>query len=223
MNTITTSRRRFLAYFSGAGLTSTLLPGALWAQMQEQEAGEVSAEMIREAGVLSGLELSEEQAEEMAEGVNRNLRGLAALQEFDLDNSVAPPIYFSPLVPGMEIDRTERPFRMSSAAGIRRPADLEDVAFWPLTALGELIRTRQVTSVELTEMYLARLKRYNATLNFAVTFTDELAMKEARRADAELRSGRNRVPCTVCPGAPRTFWLSRTTQRPGAPAPSRIR
>ena len=194
MDDLTTTRRRFLAYFSGAGLTSTLFPGALWASMQAQEAQEVSASMILQSAAVSGLELSEEQAEAMAEGVNRNLRGYASLRTFSLDNSVAPPIHFSALVPGMEVDREQRPFRMSSSAGVERPSDLEDAAFWPLTDLAELIRTRQVTSVELTEMYLARLKRHNPTLNFVVTFTDELALSEARRADSEIAAGGYRGP-----------------------------
>ncbi len=191
---LVTTRRRFLAYFSGAGVTSTLLPGALWARMQEQSVDEVTADMVREAAWVTGLEFDAEQAEAMAEGVNRNLRGQAELMEVRLDNSVGPPIHFSPLVPGMTLDRTERPFRPSSAKGVRRPGDLEDVAFWPLTSLGELIRTRQVTSVELTEMYLGRLKRYNPTYNNVVTFTDDLAMLEARRADAEIAGGHYRGP-----------------------------
>jgi len=194
MDPITTDRRRFLAYFSGAGLTSTLLPGTLWARMQEQEAQEVTAEMIREAGVLSGLELTPEQAEEMASGVNRNLHGYEELHEYRLHNSVAPPIHFNALVRGMDVDRTERPFRPSRPSGITRPLNLEEVAFWPLTSIGELIRTRQVSSVELTDMYLGRLKRYNPTYNNVVTFTDDLAYEEAERADDELAAGRYRGP-----------------------------
>lgn len=42
MDTLTTDRRRFLAYFSGVGMTSTLLPGTLWARIQEQQADEVT-------------------------------------------------------------------------------------------------------------------------------------------------------------------------------------
>lgn len=190
-----TSRRRFLAYFSGLGLGSTLFPEALWARVQEQQVEEVTPEMVKTVAALSDLELTDEQAEEMAGGATRNLRGYARLrEEFELDNHIAPPLHFSPLVPGMEVDRVERPFRPSSATGIHRPSDLEEVAFWPLTALGELIRTRQVTSVELTRMYLARLKRYNPKLNFVVNLTEELALQEARRADEEIGAGRYRGP-----------------------------
>ena len=162
--------------------------------MQEQEALEVTVEMIRETAWVAGLDVSEEQVEEMAQGVNRNLSGQAELFDYRLDNSVAPPIFFSPLVPGMEIDRTERPFRISATSGVRRPSDLEHVNFWPLASLGELIRSRQVTSVELTEMYIGRLARYNPTYNNVVTFTEDLARTEARRADAEIASGHYRGP-----------------------------
>ncbi|MDH3223981.1 MAG: amidase, partial [Gemmatimonadota bacterium] len=189
-----TTRKAFLAYFSAAGLGSTLFPGTLWAEMSRQQAAEVTGEMVRDAGWVAGLELTEEQAQEMAEGVNRNLRNQEELWETPLDNSVGPPLYFSPLVPGMTVDREARTFRTSDTSGLRRPADLEEVAFWPLASLGELVRTRQVSSVELTEMYLARLRRYNPTYNNVVTFTEGLAVEEARRADAELAAGRYRGP-----------------------------
>jgi Asp-tRNA(Asn)/Glu-tRNA(Gln) amidotransferase A subunit family amidase len=77
---------------------------------------------------------------------------------------------------------------------VKRPAQLEDVAFWPVRHLAELVRTRQVSSVEITEMYLARLHRYNAKLNNVVTFLDEYGLAQARRADAEIAAGRYKGP-----------------------------
>jgi Asp-tRNA(Asn)/Glu-tRNA(Gln) amidotransferase A subunit family amidase len=68
------------------------------------------------------------------------------------------------------------------------------VAFWPLRSLGELVRTRQVSSLELTEMYLARLHRYNPVLNNVVTFLDDHGRAEARRADSEIAAGRYKGP-----------------------------
>ncbi len=77
---------------------------------------------------------------------------------------------------------------------MKRPANLEDVAFWPVRHLAELVRTRQVTSLELTEMYLARLHRYNGKLNNVVTFLDDHGRAEARRADAEIAAGSYKGP-----------------------------
>ena len=78
---------------------------------------------------------------------------------------------------------------MSKAPAVQRPSNLEALAFWPVTDLAALLAHRQVRSVELTEMYLDRLKRYNARLEFVITPTDDLAMKQARKADAEIAAG----------------------------------
>ena len=107
---------------------------------------------------------------------------------------MSPPFHFSPVVPGITVNKTRQPFRLSAAPTVKRPSNLEDVAFWPLRNLGELIRTRQVTSLELTEMYLARLHRYNPLLNNVVTFLDDYGRAEARRADAEIAAGKYKGP-----------------------------
>ena len=70
----------------------------------------------------------------------------------------------------------------------------EDTAFWPIADLAHLIKSRQVTSVELTRMCLDRLHRYNPLLNFVVTFTDDLALQQAQQADREIASGKYRGP-----------------------------
>ena len=111
-----------------------------------------------------------------------------------IPNDVSPPFHFSAIVPGIEVNRTKLPFRLSAAPAVKRPANLEDAAFWPVRHLAELIRTRQVTSVELTEMYLARLHRYNAKLNNVVTFLDDHGRAEAKRADAEIAAGKYKGP-----------------------------
>ena len=188
------SRRRFLGYFSGVGLSSTLFPGLLWSKMLDTDEPEVTLAMIRDASALSGLELTEDEAQALVEGVNRNLQGYSELREYKLENGVAPPIHFSTIVPGMQIDMVERPFRMSSYTDLERPNDLEEVAFWPLAKLAELVRSRKVSSLELTQMYLGRLKRYNPKFNNTVTFLDDLALHEARKADEEIGRGFYRGP-----------------------------
>ena len=75
-----------------------------------------------------------------------------------------------------------------------RPADLEEVAFWPLTHLARLVETRQVSSLELTDMYLARLERLNPVLNCVVTLTADRARQQAQEADEEIAAGSYRGP-----------------------------
>src|SRR5260370_39333371 len=83
---------------------------------------------------------------------------------------------------------------MSEAQKVSRPHNLEEVAFWPAIQLAVLIRTKQVSSEELTQMFLGRLKRYNPKLLFVVTITEELALQQAREADREIASGHYRGP-----------------------------
>jgi Asp-tRNA(Asn)/Glu-tRNA(Gln) amidotransferase A subunit family amidase len=190
-----TDRRAFLSYFASAGLGSTLLPGVLWGKLEAAGTGAVvTLKMLQDAAAVAGVSFSEQQFERMLKGVNENLTKYRAIRAVPLDNSIPPPLYFNPVVPGMTIERERRGFRRSEPPAVTRPANLEQVAFWPVTALSELLRTKQVKSAELTEMYLARLKRYNPKLLCAVTITEELAMRQAREADAEIAAGRYRGP-----------------------------
>ncbi len=187
-------RRSFLAYFSGVGLSSTLFPGVLWGKLEEQKATSITKEMLREAAAVAGLTFTEQQLDRMLEGVNKNVLAYEAVRKVPLDNSVAPPLYFNPVVPGLKIDRTKRAFRPSASPRVTRPKNLEEAAFWPMTHLAELIRTKQASSLELTEMYLERIKRFNPKLLCAVNVTEELALRQAREADKEIAAGRYRGP-----------------------------
>jgi Asp-tRNA(Asn)/Glu-tRNA(Gln) amidotransferase A subunit family amidase len=194
LNNTGENRRRFLAYFSGVGLGSSLLPGALWAEIQDDGAApRVTDEMLKNALSLAGLSFSDEDRKAMLQGVNRSLTSFEEVRKLDIPNDVAPPFYFSSIVPGMKVNRTREPLRFSAPV-VKRPANLEDVAFWPIVQLAQLIKTRQVTSLELTQMYLGRLHKYNGKLNCVVTFLDDLAVSQAKTADAEIAAGKYKGP-----------------------------
>src|SRR5689334_9093968 len=191
-------RRAFLACFSRLGIASTLFPTVVWASIEENNSSRVTKEMLRSAAAVAGQSFTDQQLDQLMNGANQHLAEYEALHKIALDNSVAPPIYFNPMVPGMtpemKIDRTKRPFQMSAPERITRPQNLEDVAFWPVTKLAELVRSKQVRSVELTEMYIARIKRHNPKLLCVVTLTEDLGMRQAREADKEIAAGHYRGP-----------------------------
>ena len=183
-----------MAHFAGIGLGTTLAPGILWARIQDQGASQLTLEMVTDALKLSGIDLSEEDRKQMVEAANRSLTSYEEIRKLHVPLDTSPPFHFSPVVPGVQVNKTRMPFRMSPPPALTRPADLEEVAFWPVRHLAELIRTRQVTSLELTDMYLARLHRYQPKLNCVVTFLDDYGRAEARRADAEIAAGRYKGP-----------------------------
>ena len=143
------SRRQFIGYFSSIGLSSTLLPGVLWSQVQEQQATTVTPEMLKHALAVAGLEFSDEQRDAILNGVNQNLTRYAELRQIHIDPNLAPPLYYSPLVPGTRLDRTPRPFRAGAPRALRRPGHLEDTAFWPIADLAHLIKSRQLDRRDL--------------------------------------------------------------------------
>jgi Asp-tRNA(Asn)/Glu-tRNA(Gln) amidotransferase A subunit family amidase len=191
------TRRRFLAFFSSTGLGATLLPGILWAQIQQGSqptaAPRITQPMLADALALAGLTFSDEDQKAMLQAANQNLARYEEVRAIHIPNDVAPPFYFSALTPGMKVNRTREPLRFSAPV-VKRPANLEDVAFWPIVQLAQLVKSRQVTSVELTDMYLKRLHQYNAKLNCVVTFLDDVAKAQAKQADAEIAAGRYKGP-----------------------------
>jgi Asp-tRNA(Asn)/Glu-tRNA(Gln) amidotransferase A subunit family amidase len=162
--------------------------------MQDQATDRVTLDMVASALKMAGIESTEAERQAMVNGANQSLTRYEAVRQMDIPNDVSPPYHFSAIVPGIDVDKTRRPWRLSTAPAVKRPANLEDVAFWPVRHLAELVRARRVTSLELTEMYLARLHRYNAKLNNVVTFLDEVGLAQARQADQEIAAGKYKGP-----------------------------
>jgi len=183
-----------MTHFASIGLGTTLAPGIIWARMQDAGDSTITLAMVADAMKLSGLTFTDDEMKAMVEAANQNLTRYEEMRAVHIPNDVSPPFHFSALVPGLEVNRTRLPFRLSAAPALKRPANLEDAAFWPVRHLAELVRTKQVTSLELTEMYLARLHRYNGLLNNVVTFLDDYGRAEAKRADAEIAAGRYKGP-----------------------------
>ena len=194
LNNTGENRRRFLAYFSSIGMGTSLLPGVLWAEMQDGAAApRITDDMLKNALAVAGLAFSDEDRKTVLQGVNRSLTGFEEVRKLEIPNDVGPPFYFSSIVPGMKVNRTREPLHFSTPV-VKRPANLEDVAFWPVVQLAQLIKTKQVTSLELTHMYLERLHKYNGKLNCVVTFLDDLAVSQAKVADAEIAAGKYKGP-----------------------------
>ena len=138
---------------------------------------------------LIGLEFNDAKRDSMVEGINVNLENYLSLREHALQNSVVPALLFNPIPVGVEFEQTQYPLKFTSVSNIKKPDNLEEVALWTIRELAELIRSRQVTAVELTEMYLSRLKKYGPSLECVITLTEELALQQAERADREIAAG----------------------------------
>jgi Asp-tRNA(Asn)/Glu-tRNA(Gln) amidotransferase A subunit family amidase len=186
------NRRRFTAFFAAFGLAETALPRLLWAEVDER--GTVSLEGLKGAEQLSGLEFTDEERELMLKGLDDLRRDYSALREVPIDNSVAPALQFQPVLPGMTLPSWPLVSRTSRPRLTHRPSDDAELALLPVSELGNLVRTRAITSEELTLLYLDRLRTFDPQLHCVITLTEERAFEQARRADRELAEGIWRGP-----------------------------
>ena len=185
------TRRGVLGILAGMGVGTAAFQRALaW---QAEQAGKVTPEQIQQAEWIAGISLSEEDRKAVAGSVQADQQRYEALRKVELTNSVPPALAFFAAPPqeaGGDVRRDEI-HAIESAAPEKPPSD-EDLAFLPVTELSALIRTRKVSSVELTKLYLSRLRKYDDLLKCVVTFTDDLALAQAELADREIAAGRYR-------------------------------
>ncbi len=187
-------RRAFIASCSVAGIGGTLLPGVLWAQTQESGAETITPDMIAAAEKIAGLEFTPEEREQLARGIGGLLHNYAKLREVPVSNDVPPALQFNPVLPGMTFETERRTPVFSDGPVPEAPANLEEAAFWNVAELGRALRARKITSTALTQMYLARLKRFDPILKCVVTLTEDRALAQAKRADEEIAAGNYRGP-----------------------------
>jgi Asp-tRNA(Asn)/Glu-tRNA(Gln) amidotransferase A subunit family amidase len=185
-------RRQFLAVFAATNLSSTLLPGILWAQIQPGTRT-ITVEMVRGSAELAGLTMSDEEAQDLATSLSSLSKHAEQIDKPTLTNASPLPLQFDPRPHGMALAALPPALvRMEPVPAVRLPTSLEAVAFWPLTHLAQLLRTRAVTSTALTMMYIARLKRCNPQINCVAALTEERALREAAAADTEIAAGKYR-------------------------------
>ena len=188
-------RRKFLAACSVAGLSSPLFPGVLWAVAADKP--KITAELIDAAARIADVPIAEDQKQMLLEGLNEQVAGYAKIEQLKMANSVAPALVFDPVLPGRKLPAAKVPMRMSMPTPFIRtyvPKDLESVAFHTVRELAEQVRTRRISSVSLTEMYIRRLKRYDPLLHFVITLTEDRALAQAKEADREIAAGKYRGP-----------------------------
>ncbi|MEX1187282.1 MAG: amidase [Gemmatimonadaceae bacterium] len=188
----TYDRRAFMEYFAAAGLGSTLLPGVLWSQVAA--GAEITAATIKCAEEIAGLSFDDDEREMMVAGLRTNESRIRELHEIELANSESPVLTFNPLPPGKGLPPEPRRVARPNARPRAVPRDLEDLAFASIAELAALVRARRVTATQLTDMYLARIKRLDPSLHAVITLTEERARAQALAADQEIARGRYRGP-----------------------------
>lgn len=220
-------RRQLLTLVAGTGMGTPIFHRALAGLLQEDESNEtlnVTPEMVKAAEWISDTDFTEEERDSIAKSVNRSLSDWRKLRSQKLDFDELPALHFQPLSgaprKSFPINRSVSPIE---SATVQLPSNAEDIAFLPVSELASLVRKKEISSVELTKIYLDRLEKYNPLLNCVVTMTSDLAIKQAQKADQEIAAGRYRGPLhgipwgakdlIAVPGYPTTWGIPQFKER----------
>ncbi len=111
-----------------------------------------------------------------------------------IEDSISPASIWNPMLPGMTPGPAQSRFVRSKRPAPPLPAREQDIAFAPVTHLSKWVESRQLTSERLTHIYLDRLQRFNPQLRCVITLTPDLALEQAKQADAEIAAGHYRGP-----------------------------
>lgn len=160
----------------------------------EEEIPGLSTEAISSAENPMGLSFDEKEKKLMADGLGSQLKMYEQMRTYSLDNSVPPAIQFNPIPAGFQFKQVQKEIEWDLAKEISMPENKEELAFYSVAELSCLIKSQQITSIELTKLYISRLKKYGDTLHCVITLTEELALKQAAKADEEIAGGLYRGP-----------------------------
>lgn len=182
------NRLSFLAEYKSL-LTLGLIGASFFAGYQIAQDQAISADNIKAAQRVLDLNFSDNEIDQLLPNVNQTLNGIKELHDYQLDNSTPPAIWFKPQQTGKAIPSNQTRNNWQLPAQVELPANRNELAFYTVAELSVLIKERKITSVELTQFFIDRLKKYGDTLQSVITITEERAMAQAKKADDLLKNG----------------------------------
>ncbi len=155
---------------------------------------EITGDNVKHASKIIGIELTHSEIDSMLNGLNAQKEAFEALRTEHINNELSPALVFNPLPQDFQANHEVSQVRFNLDSVCQRPDNINELAFYSVGQLSCLVRSRQVSSYELTTFFIERMKRFDSLLHCVITLTENLALEQARRADAEIAAGRYRGP-----------------------------
>lgn len=172
-------------------LTALLCTILLTAQSQNRND---SIQQVLNNAKWYDLEFTDAEADSMLGNLNNYLLLYKSMHKTLPANDISYPFAFNPAPPTMKVSTKKEKIYWDIPLQVEMPANKNDLAFYSLPQLASLILNKKISSVELTKFFVERLKKWGDTLECVITLTEELALKQARQADEELKTGIYRGP-----------------------------
>jgi len=202
------ARRRFLAAIPAAVAGSLAAPVIA----RQQAPSRIEPATLDSAEKIFGVDFTDAEEQAAAAGVGRNLSSFEQLRELNIPLDTEPAITFHPYLPGKRPKGPATPgakMKVTLTPPAARSSSIEDLAFLPITSLAPLLQRRDVSSTDLTKMYLERIKKYGPKLNCIVTLTENLALEQAARADRDIKAGKYTGPLHGIPWGAKDLFAAK--------------
>jgi Asp-tRNA(Asn)/Glu-tRNA(Gln) amidotransferase A subunit family amidase len=152
----------------------------------------ISKADVKIASKLLDVPLKDAEIDSLFQGLLRNVNTIKRMHQKPVDNSTPMSLWQMPVWPGAMTNH--QPVACTAIvkmpSSVSLPANKNELAFYSIPQLASLIKNKKVTSVELTQLFLQRLKKFDDTLHCVISLTEDIALKQARRADSLLAKGK---------------------------------
>lgn len=152
----------------------------------------ITKENIENAEKLIDIKFTDAERDSMIGYLKEQAGNYNKIREVELNNSVMPSLLFNPIPVGFVFPKDQLQIKFSDYAKTKMPVNKDNLAFLTIGELAELIRTKQITSTELTKFFIERLKKYDSILHCVISYTEERALQQAKIVDEEIAAGKYR-------------------------------
>ena len=184
-----------------------------------QQSDTISKIDIQTAARVIALDFTEPEQDSMLRDVRDNRKEYIKMRSLSLGNDVPMSLWQSPVLPGMQLNTKQLPVLWNIPANVNLPKNKADLAFYSILQLASLIKYKKISSVDLTTFFIERIRKYGDTLQCVITVTEEMAMQQAKAADAEMAKGKYRGPLHGIPFGLKDLFAVKGTKTTWGAAP----
>jgi Asp-tRNA(Asn)/Glu-tRNA(Gln) amidotransferase A subunit family amidase len=163
---------------------------------------------IKSGGKLMDIQFTDQEIEMMLADLKDNIMDFKKMHTLILNNNVGMSIA-QRLTPPAE--RQEK-IKWQYDKKILMPVNKNELAFYSIKQLGSLLRNKSITSVELTQLFLNRIKQYGDSLQCVVTLTESIALEQAAKADEDFKKGIDKGPLQGIPYGLKDLFAVKSTK-----------
>ncbi len=190
---------------------------ATTAQLQAQDT--IRKSEIPVVAKFADLSFTQQEIDSMFDGVKENVFEIRKMHKYPLSNSTPMSMWQSPVVAGMQFETKQQPINWEIPANVSLPANKNELAFYSVMQLASLIKNKKISSVELTKFFIERIRKYGDTLQCVISVTEEIAMQQAKEADALIAKGKYKGPLHGIPYGLKDLFAVKGTKTTWGAAP----